>query len=207
MLQPLCPDGTGRTIYAAMIAGPGAVPAPQASGGWPAAAVLDDALATGIRLRALYHDSACDNLEVAAQMTGLAASGALVRTAPSVPPVLMICDQQAALIPLEPADPGTGAVHVREPAIAAALADTFASTWQAATPPAGTHPPAGPAGLTASDRALLVLLADGLTDDATARRLGISARTVRRQVAALMGKLEEASRFQAGHKTDERGWL
>ncbi|HCU95486.1 MAG TPA: LuxR family transcriptional regulator [Actinobacteria bacterium] len=142
-----------------------------------------------------------------AQMTGLAALGALVRTAPRVPPVLMICDQQAALIPLEPAGPGTGAVHVREPAIVAALAATFASTWQAATPLAGTHPPAGPADLTASERALLRLLAGGLTDDAAARRLGVSARTVRRQVAVLMAKLGAASRFQAGRKAAERGWL
>lgn len=163
--------------------------------------------AAGVRLRALYRDSACEDRGVRAQAARLAASGAHVRIAPHLPPVLMICDRQAALILPEPADPGKGAVHVREPAIVATLAVMFATTWEAATPLTGTHLPAGLASLTAGERALLGLLADGLTDDAAARRLGISVRTVRRQVAVLMGKLGAASRFQAGHKAAERGWL
>jgi adenosylmethionine-8-amino-7-oxononanoate aminotransferase len=51
------------------------------------------------------------------------------------------------------------------------------------------------------------LLDTGLTDEAAARQLGVSVRTVRRQMAALMGKLGASSRFQAGHKAAERGWL
>ena len=61
--------------------------------------------------------------------------------------------------------------------------------------------------ITADERALLKLLAAGLTDEAAARRLGRSVRTTRRQVAALMDKLGASSRFQAGHKAAERGWL
>ena len=183
------------------------VPAPQPSGNWPAATILDAVLAAGLRLKALYRDSAREDQQAVAQMTRLATSGAQVRTASSVPPVLLICDQQAALLLLEPAGPGKGAMHVREPAIVAALVATFASAWHAATPLTGTHLPAGPASLTTGERALLRLLASGLTDDAAARRLGISVRTVRRQVAVLMAKLGAASRFQAGRKAAERGWL
>ena len=67
--------------------------------------------------------------------------------------------------------------------------------------------PRRPGLTTADERALLKLLAAGLTDEAVARRLGRSVRTTRSQVAALMVKLGASSRFQAGHKAAERGWL
>lgn len=46
--------------------------------------------------------------------------------------------------------------------------------------------------------AVLRLLAEGHTDDAVARRLGVSVRTIRNDVAATMRVLEARSRFQAG---------
>jgi DNA-binding CsgD family transcriptional regulator len=45
---------------------------------------------------------------------------------------------------------------------------------------------------------VLSLLADGLTDQAIARRIGVSVRTVRNDVALVMGSLGARSRFQAG---------
>ncbi|MEU4221706.1 helix-turn-helix transcriptional regulator [Actinoplanes sp. NPDC026623] len=45
---------------------------------------------------------------------------------------------------------------------------------------------------------LLALLADGLTDESVAIRLGISERTVRRTMASIMLRLGARSRFQAG---------
>jgi DNA-binding NarL/FixJ family response regulator len=64
-----------------------------------------------------------------------------------------------------------------------------------------------PAGLSPTDRHLLRLLADGLTDEAAAKRLGISARTVRRIMADLMDRLGAESRFEAGVEAARRGWL
>jgi DNA-binding NarL/FixJ family response regulator len=52
---------------------------------------------------------------------------------------------------------------------------------------------------------ILQTLATGLTDEAAARRLGISLRTYRRRVAGLMNLLEADSRFQAGVHAAERG--
>ncbi|MET0135549.1 MAG: LuxR C-terminal-related transcriptional regulator, partial [Kibdelosporangium sp.] len=45
---------------------------------------------------------------------------------------------------------------------------------------------------------VLRMLAQGLTDDAIARRLGVSVRTVRGDVASAMNELDARSRFQAG---------
>lgn len=51
------------------------------------------------------------------------------------------------------------------------------------------------------------MLAAGLTDEVAGRRLGISARSVRRQMAGLMERLGASSRFEAGLRAAQRGWL
>jgi DNA-binding CsgD family transcriptional regulator len=54
---------------------------------------------------------------------------------------------------------------------------------------------------------LLTLLTAGMTDDAIARRLGVSARTVQRRVSELMENLGARTRFQAGAQAVRRGLL
>ena len=67
----------------------------------------------------------------------------------------------------------------------------------------------GPAdeALSAAELLLLTLLGDGLKDEAVARALGVSVRTVRRMVAELMHRLDARSRFQAALLAQRRGWL
>nr|WP_240522031.1 helix-turn-helix transcriptional regulator [Amycolatopsis vastitatis] len=57
------------------------------------------------------------------------------------------------------------------------------------------------------ERQLLTLLTAGYTDESAAVRLGVSVRTVRRMVAGIMDRLGARSRFQAGVKAADRGWL
>lgn len=54
---------------------------------------------------------------------------------------------------------------------------------------------------------MLRLLSLGATDEFAAAQLGISVRTVRRMVAQIMNRLGARSRFQAGVKAADRGWL
>lgn len=54
---------------------------------------------------------------------------------------------------------------------------------------------------------VLRLLAVGLTDDAVARRLGISVRTVRNDMASSMTELDARSRFQAGVRAAQLGLI
>ncbi len=58
-----------------------------------------------------------------------------------------------------------------------------------------------------SERLLLRLLSLGAKDEAAARHLGVSVRTVRRMIADLMRRMDARSRFQAGILAAERGWL
>src|SRR5262249_39236270 len=57
------------------------------------------------------------------------------------------------------------------------------------------------------ERTLLRLLSLGAKDEAAARHLGVSVRTIRRMVADLMRRLDAKSRFQAGILAAQKGWL
>ena len=50
-------------------------------------------------------------------------------------------------------------------------------------------------------------MAEGLLDDAIARRAGLSVTTVRRHVAAIMKRLDVSSRFAAGAAAQRKGWI
>jgi len=61
--------------------------------------------------------------------------------------------------------------------------------------------------VSAEDRALLQLLNAGLKDEAIARQLDMSQRTLRRRVADLTHRLGATSRFQTGTQAMRRGWV
>ncbi|WP_260192025.1 response regulator transcription factor [Actinophytocola gossypii] len=66
--------------------------------------------------------------------------------------------------------------------------------WERATPV-----PSAVASLpTPRSETILRLLAESLTDEAVARKLGVSVRTVRKDVATTMSDMSAHSRFQAG---------
>ncbi|MEU1285233.1 LuxR C-terminal-related transcriptional regulator [Kitasatospora sp. NPDC005856] len=169
----------------------------------------EDALRRGVRLRTVYQDSihdadAPETLDYARWMAGL---GGEVRTAPVLPPRMLVFDRSTAVVPIDPANTRAGALCTSEPGIVASLVALFEQTWETAVPIADDRDGVAPLTLTTGERELLRLLSTGLTDDAAAKRLGISVRTVRRQMAALMERLDAASRFEAGLKTAQRGWL
>ncbi|AEH08041.1 MULTISPECIES: LuxR C-terminal-related transcriptional regulator [Protofrankia] len=58
-----------------------------------------------------------------------------------------------------------------------------------------------------SERLLLRLLSLGAKDEAAARHLGVSVRTVRRMIADLMRRMDARSRFQAGILAAKKDWL
>jgi DNA-binding NarL/FixJ family response regulator len=88
------------------------------------------------------------------------------------------------------------------PALIDGVHALFDATWEGAVPLADR--PDLPM-LDADVRAILRTLSAGLTDEAAARRMGISLRTYRRRVAELMKVLDSDSRFQAGLRAGELG--
>jgi DNA-binding CsgD family transcriptional regulator/sugar-specific transcriptional regulator TrmB len=166
-----------------------------------------EAVARGVRLLTLYQDSARNDPATYAYACWLTGLDGEVRTAPVLPVRMLIFDRATAVIPIDPANTKLGALCTREPAVVASFAAVFELAWSTAVPLGVDSAVVSGERVTAVERELLRLLACGLTDEAAGRKLGTSARTVRRQVAALMERLGAGSRFEAGIKAAQQGWL
>ncbi|MBF9132820.1 hypothetical protein I0C86_28255 [Plantactinospora sp. S1510] len=149
-------------------------------------------LRRGIRLRVLYQHAARADLATRAYIRKITAAGAEVRTTDQAPRPFVVFDNEIAIVP-----DAEGALEIRSSPLARVLCDVFESLWRAALPhrpdEAGYQDAAGE-----MQKTIARLLAEGLTDEAVARRLGISPRSCRRHIAALLKQLNSVSRFQAG---------
>jgi DNA-binding NarL/FixJ family response regulator len=87
----------------------------------------------------------------------------------------------------------------------AGLHALFEEYWAVARPWGPPGP--DPYGLSDQQREVLRLLAEGCTDEGISRRIGVSLRTVRRIASDLMTRLAARSRFEAGVKAAQVGWL
>ncbi|MEU4214070.1 helix-turn-helix transcriptional regulator [Actinoplanes sp. NPDC026623] len=141
-----------------------------------------------------------------ARVRDYAEAGHEVRTIPSVPMPMAVYDRATVLVPIDPDSAEAGMLEVTNSGVVAVACALFDELWSDSTPL--DHQVGQLDGqLDPVQRQLLRMLAEGHTDELAARRLGVSLSTVRRTVAALMGRLEARSRFQAGIRTVERGWL
>ncbi|MGW0121105.1 helix-turn-helix transcriptional regulator [Streptomyces sp. NPDC003327] len=169
---------------------------------------LDEAaLRRGVHIRAVYQDSARNDGPTLAYAQWTTELGGLVRTSPVLPPRMVVFDRRTALVPIDPENSKLGALCTSSPGIVASLLSLFEQTWETAVPLGADHRQPSEDGISSSDRELLRLLASGLTDEGAGKRLGISVRTVRRQMAGLMERLNATSRFEAGLKAARCGWL
>ncbi len=164
------------------------------------------AFAGRVRCRAIYATLAMND-PVARRIIGTcAAAGENARLLPKVPMKLKLADHTTALLPLTPS--GTAAaLVVRAPVIIAALREYFEMLWDRATPITGQRGTTSKSGLSHTQQTVLGLMAEGLQDEAIARRAGISVSTVRRHIAAIMTRLNVGSRFAAGAAAQRRGWI
>lgn len=162
-----------------------------------------------VALRSIYLDSIKNHRPTRAHARWLVDLGAQVRTTPVLPCRMVVFDREVALLPIDHESPRDGAVLLRGRGVLASLVHLFEKVWADATPlEDGTSAPVGPVEsdeLSDSDRAVLGLLARGLTDEAVARKLGVSLRTVRRTMARLMRQLGTMSRFETGVRVAELG--
>ncbi|MFF0151907.1 LuxR C-terminal-related transcriptional regulator [Micromonospora sp. NPDC005203] len=163
-------------------------------------------LERGVRIQTVGLDSIRNDSQTLAHARFLTESGAEFRTSPILPPRMILADRRAALVPIDPADTRKGALHLTGPGFVASMLALFSQVWEIATPLGAAREPERK-GLNTQERALLELLGQGLTDEAAAARLGVSARTARRMMADLMERLQARSRFEAGLKAAQRGWL
>ncbi|GAA1965560.1 LuxR C-terminal-related transcriptional regulator [Catenulispora subtropica] len=171
---------------------------------WPLDAEI---LRRGVAVRSLYLEAVRNDAPLAAYARRMQAAGAQVRTSPTLPQRLFISDRRIAVVPMTPGAQGEGVAIVSAPGIIASLLELFETAWRSAAPLDVGNAVEAATGLSDTERTLLTILADGVTDESAAKRLGVSLRTVRRIMADLMRRLEAGSRFEAGIKAAKRGWL
>lgn len=157
----------------------------------------------GVRYKVLFPDSA----RMSGALNRMSRAGAEVRTDAEVPMDALVIDRTSVVLPAEGRQTGTAVFQL--PGVVTATVGLFERIWQAAAPlvPLDLPEPEDASMLTCRERELLTLLFSGTTDESAAARLGISVRTVRRMVADIMNRLGARSRFQAGAKAVDRGWL
>jgi DNA-binding CsgD family transcriptional regulator/sugar-specific transcriptional regulator TrmB len=165
-------------------------------------------LERGIRMRTLYQESVRNSHLTMSYLTWLEELGGEVRTVPELPTRMIIFDRATAIVPVSRGNTGVGAVVLTGEGTLTALCALFENAWEVARPltalaaPAGKHESLAP-----QEDAVIRLLSKGLTDEAIARRLGISPRTARRIATDLMGRLGARSRFEFGVRAVQSGWL
>jgi DNA-binding CsgD family transcriptional regulator len=161
-----------------------------------------DNLQRGVRYRVLAPDTARTAPRLSTRLAELTLAGAATRTVPRVPLDALVIDGTVVVLPAG----RTGAAAFHLPGVVTSAVELFERVWPTAVPLSASCLP-GDAESDQRERELLKLLAAGHTDAAAAAQLGISVRTVRRTVADLMNRLGARSRFQAGAKAADRGWL
>ncbi|MEU2282387.1 helix-turn-helix domain-containing protein [Streptomyces sp. NPDC013178] len=167
-----------------------------------------DLLAEGVRVHVIHLDSTDASPERRRAVRSLADAGAEIRTLPSLPLHLRIVDGANAAMPLDPHDPAQGAVLLSEPGALNGLRALFTHLWDGAIPLRDTDSEADdPGAYSPQERALLRFLADGLTDEAAARRLGVSLRSERRMISSLSDRFGAHSRFQLGLQAARSGMV
>lgn len=201
----------------------------------PTPELLDEvdrpAMSPTVELRSVYESATFIDPVSLETALGGQETGAGLRLSPQVPLKLVVVDQKIAMLPAAGDDAGSASLVVHAPALVGALTDLFERVWDAAMPQsmwagagADGGPPDGDADIAGESpaaawsplprvrleqrtRSILDLMAGGLTDEAIARTLDISRRTVQAEVTALAEKLGARTRFQIGLFAAEQGLL
>jgi DNA-binding CsgD family transcriptional regulator len=168
----------------------------------------------GVRLRSVYDsDGIGDDGCLETALRG-AAEGEL-RLLSGLPMKLVIFDAAAAIMPLRKDDPAAGSLVVHSSTLLEVLTALFESVWERAVPLSLESRPASPTGsaegqegaLHSRTRDILRLMSAGMKDDAIARALRLSRRTVQTHISDLGRQLGARTRFQIALLAQERGWL
>ncbi|GIG29776.1 helix-turn-helix transcriptional regulator [Cellulomonas marina] len=152
----------------------------------------------------IYQADSVRRPEVLRYLTEFAAAGAQVRVAVRVPHRIILFDRRTVAVAVAPDTLEPPYLVSTEPAVVHSFFQQFVTMWRSAQR-VGT----GPEDLLAEStvREILDIMAAGVTDEVAAKQLGLSTRTIRRRMAAVMTMLGARSRFEAGVKAVRSGWL
>jgi DNA-binding CsgD family transcriptional regulator len=155
----------------------------------------------GVRFRNIYTRAALEVPGAADMLRTSQEAGWQCRVYPHLPMKLVLVDERAALLPVGPTGM-EGAVLVRAPVITSTLRTYFELLWSRAVSVDGS-----PAKIPPEQDQVLRLVLTGMTDGAIARNMGVSERTVRRHVQALLEALGATNRVTLAVAAVREGWV
>lgn len=165
-------------------------------------------LQRGVTLRTIYEREALDIAGRLKDIREEIEAGALARVMVSMPLKLVVTDRRLAMVPVSGGTTIEGAIVIHESSLLAALVVLFDVLWERADAlfpldvPGDSMSP-----LSMDDAEIVTLLALGMQDQAIARQVGVTVRTVVRRVRRVMDLLDARTRFEAGAKALDRGWI
>ncbi|MFD4370614.1 helix-turn-helix domain-containing protein [Streptomyces sp. NPDC058486] len=159
-------------------------------------------LARGLTARGVIDQSFLSEPRGADNVDESIAAGMEVRTVESIPLKLIVCDGEAAMLPLQGRGDEVDPSLVLRGGLAAVAQELFDSVWHRARPyGAPRHD------VDRLDTRILRLLLAGLTDQAVATQVNVSLRTVQRRIQGLMTKADATTRIQLGWHARHNGWV
>lgn len=162
-------------------------------------------LGIGVERRTLYDISIRDHVPTRKAVAAITAGGGQFGALPRVPLRMLIFDRKLALVARQLNHDDKAALVVRDPHLIHIFTQLFDFAWELSEPFLLDQPTPSP--LNGTQQAILKALALGYSDDVIARRLDISVRTCRRHIAWMLEQLNAESRFQAGIKAHQAGWI
>ena len=151
----------------------------------------------GVVYRVIYDPEAVEAIGGPELLSTFVRAGEQARVTDAIPLKMFLVDGTRALLPLAGEDSSQGgAVLVTSPGLVSALVALFESVWLRAWDLGA--PQLRGLGLDERDRQIIAALRIGATDEAIARRLGVTPRTVGRRLARLLELTGAATRFQLG---------
>jgi len=158
-------------------------------------------LSRSVRVRTIYARDAFRVAGYASYMADAARLGERARMLPHLPLRFVVCDRDAAVLPLLTDGPWLeAALVVRAHGLVDDLAQAFEELWERAG-----EDTAPSAALDEPEAQLLRMLADDMTEGAIARHLGLSTRTVGRRVGC-NGRSVFVPGSGSGPRPRDAGW-
>lgn len=165
-------------------------------------------LAGGMEMRVIYPLSLLDSASGRRWVSVWAEAGERQRFVPEPPSEFFIAGEAAVLACSTWNDPDSDYILIRDPMIVQAFIALHDAVYAAGVPLQSSDSGKGRGPRSGSeDERLIDLMALGLKDEAIARTMATSLRTVRRRIAALMDDEGVDTRFQLGAALQARGRL
>jgi DNA-binding CsgD family transcriptional regulator/sugar-specific transcriptional regulator TrmB len=172
-----------------------------------------DALRRGVTYRCIYDASLVGDGDRMDSILRYVDAGEKARTLADVPVKMMVADAEVAIVPLVLDEPEFhDCAIVRGSTLISALTTCFEALWSRSVEVSSGGRAAADAAVTDEtpstlERRIVRMLAAGVKDEAIARQLDVSSRTVNRYMDRIMTKLGAGTRFQAGLQASRHGWL